>query len=86
MSKIPNPNKFRRIKRPVLSTRELASAKIRITTYLDKDILERLQQMAAESGGKYQTILNQVLRDYLFGTKEGLIARLTRLEKTVFAH
>lgn len=58
--------------------------KIRITTYLDEDILKLLHQMAEDSGGKYQTILNQVLRNQLFGKKEGILARIERLEKVVF--
>ena len=40
--------------------------------------------MAEDSGGKYQTILNQVLRNQLFGEKEGVLTRIERLERAVF--
>ena len=63
---------------------EKEPTKVRITTYLDEDILNLLHQMAEDSGGKYQTILNQVLRNQLFGKKEGVLARIERLEKAVF--
>ena len=43
-----------------------------------------IQQMALESGGKYQTLLNHILRDYLLGEEQGLICRLSKLEKAVF--
>lgn len=75
---------MKRINGPKLTQEELKKAKIRVTTYFDKDVLEMLRQLANDSGSKYQSILNQVLRDYLFGKKEGLTARLERLEKQVF--
>ncbi|HBF12316.1 MAG TPA: CopG family transcriptional regulator [Deltaproteobacteria bacterium] len=84
MKKIPDPSKMKRIKGPVLSKEELARAKIRITTNLDKDVLEALRDMALQSGNKYQTILNQALRAYLLQEKNGILERITRLEKAVF--
>lgn len=84
MKKIPNPNKMRRIKGPKLTESQLAASKIRITTYLDKDIVNRLRELANDSGSKYQSVLNQILKDYLFGKKEGLISRIVRLEEAVF--
>ncbi len=84
MKKIPDPQKMRRIRGPSLTKKELKSVKIRITTYLDQDVLEILRRLASESGGKYQALLNQILRDYLLGQKEGLISRLAKLEKAVF--
>lgn len=63
---------------------EKEPTKVRITTYLDDDILKLLHQMAEDSGGKYQTILNQMLRNQLFGEKEGILARIERLERAVF--
>ena len=86
MIKIPNPKKMKKIKGPSLTKEELGQAKIRITTYLDQEVLETLRELAHESGSKYQTILNQILRDYLFGQKKGLMARISRLEKAVFKH
>ncbi|MBF0106157.1 MAG: BrnA antitoxin family protein [Deltaproteobacteria bacterium] len=84
MSKIPDPNRMKRIKGPHLTKQELNSAKVRITTYLDQNIMSALKEMADQSGSKYQTILNQILRDYIYGQKQGLIARIDRLEKIVF--
>ncbi|MBI5299347.1 MAG: BrnA antitoxin family protein [Deltaproteobacteria bacterium] len=82
--KIPNPYKMKRIKGPVLTEEEFKRAKIRITTHLDDEVLDMLRQLARESGSKYQSILNQILRDALLGEKKGLFARIERLEKTVF--
>lgn len=84
MKKIPDPNKMRRIRGPKLNREELKSAKIRITTYLDPEVLESLKSFAHEAGNRYQTLLNQILRDYLFGEHQGLSARLNRLEEAVF--
>jgi uncharacterized protein (DUF4415 family) len=84
MSKIPDPSKMKRIKGPVLTKKEFDRVKIRITTYLDKDLLETLRKVATESGGKYQAVLNQVLRQALMGETEGLLSRIERLERAVF--
>lgn len=82
--KIPDPYKMKRIKGFVLTKEQAERAKVRITTYLDNEVLEELRGLANKSGSKYQTMLNQVLRDYLFDEKEGLVARIARLEEAVF--
>lgn len=41
--------------------------KVRINTYIDSDILRELKKKAEKSGLKYQTLLNQTLRNALFG-------------------
>ena len=84
MKKIPDPYKMKRIKGPKLSQSELSTTKVRITTYLDSDILETLRKLSASSGNKYQSILNQVLREALLNESDGLMARLHKLEKAVF--
>ena len=84
MSKIPNPSEMTRIKGPMLTKEQLARAKVRITTHLDRDLLETLRKVATESGGKYQAVLNQVLRQALLGESEGLLSRIERLERAVF--
>lgn len=84
MKKIPDPKKMKRVAGPRLSKKSLAAAKVRITTYLDRNVMEVLRQLAVDSGGKYQTLLNQILRDYLLGEKEGLLARIAKLERAVF--
>lgn len=39
--------------------------KTRITIYIDDDVLEEFRNRADTSGRGYQTIMNQVLREYL---------------------
>lgn len=82
--KIPNPYKMKRIKGPVLTEEEFKRAKVRITTYLDDDVLKKLREVADNSASKYQSVLNQILRDYLLEEKTGLLARIEKLEKAVF--
>ena len=84
MKKIPDPNKMKRIKGPKMTKEEYAASKVRVTTYIDSTVLETLRQLAIDSGSKYQAVLNQILNDYLFGQKDGLVARISRLEKAVF--
>lgn len=86
MSKIPDPKKMKRIKGPVLTKQQLLAAKVRITTYLDQDILKELKNIAQQTGNKYQTVLNQLLRKILLGEKKDLFSRMDRLEKAVFSH
>ena len=82
--KIPNPHKMKRIKGPAISVEQLASAKIRVTTYLDEDVLQALKETAQGTGVKYQTLLNQILRQSLIGEARGILERLEKLEKAVF--
>lgn len=84
MKKMPDPQAMKRIKGPKLSRHALATAKVRVTTYLDKSVLDTLRQLSKASGAKYQTMLNQILRDYFFGQNTGLVARIARLEAAVF--
>lgn len=43
--------------------------KIRITTMVDADILDELKAQAKKKNTKYQTLLNDTLRDVLFGER-----------------
>ncbi len=58
--------------------------KERITIRLDKDVLDWFRQQAtAQGGGNYQTMINQVLRDYIYSHKpslEELLRRVVREE------
>ena len=58
--------------------------KERITIRLDTDILDWFRQQATNQGGEnYQTMINQVLRDYLSGQQqsmEDLLRRVVREE------
>lgn len=40
------------------------NTKVRITTFIDGDILESLKDLAKTKGIKYQTALNTILRNY----------------------
>lgn len=74
---------MKKIRGPVLSEEEFRRAKVRITTYLDEDVFALLRKTAREVGGKYQTILNQILRERLLEEKIGILARIERLEKII---
>ena len=61
--------------------------KIRITTMIDGDVLDSLKKKAESEGLKYQTLLNNILRDTLVEKKNDpiklILARLSKLEKMV---
>ena len=40
-----------------------SKAKVRISIMIDGDILEAFKKMASKAGGKYQSLMNQKLRD-----------------------
>ena len=58
--------------------------KERITIRLDKDVLDWFRQQATDQGGgNYQTMINQVLREYIFSREaplEELLRRVVREE------
>jgi uncharacterized protein (DUF4415 family) len=82
--KFPDPNKMKRVKGPRLSAEQLLTAKIRVTTFLDEDVLQALKETAQGSGTRYQTLLNQLLRQALIGDTKTILERLEKLEKAVF--
>lgn len=43
---------------------EPRNVKIRITTFIDQDILIELKKISKTKGQKYQTLLNQILRSF----------------------
>ena len=61
--------------------------KIRITTMIDGDILDILKTKAESEGVKYQSLLNNLVRDSLIEKKKDplkvIISRLNKLEKLV---
>lgn len=75
---------MRRISGPAIAKEELKFSKIRITTYLDTDVLEALKKASLDSGGKYQTYLNQFLRQNLISGSKTIFERLDNLEQEVF--
>ena len=77
--KKPKLSDLKENKRETAKIRGMAkkTKKIKVTFNIDEDILKKLRDLAESSGGKYQTILNQLL-------KEALDSKLTteeRLEK-----
>ena len=71
-----------------LSTRE---AKIKVTIYLDGDLLLEVRRQAKKLGKKYQTLVNESLRDMFLNHKarvdpqefQRLMERVTVLERAV---
>lgn len=70
---------------------EKKNSKVRITTFIDLDILEKLKEEAAETGSKYQTLLNEKLRKILLEEKtikealSDINRRLANVEKRMKA-
>ena len=59
-----------------------SSKKIKITINIDKDSLMSLKNMASKSGGSYQKILNEILKNGLDKNNDSE-SRLQKLEKEV---
>jgi uncharacterized protein (DUF4415 family) len=63
---------------------QVPPGKERITIRLDSDVLDWFRQNAdAQGGGNYQTMINQVLREFVFGQQqsiEDLLRRVVREE------
>ncbi len=63
-----------------------AVSKVRITTMIDKDLLDWLKHEAEGQNSKYQTLLNNVLRQAKGSNPDRLSeleSRLSRLEKKI---
>lgn len=56
--------------------------KVRVTMWLDGDLLEELRKRASEVGAGYQTFTQKLLRDAVFET-ESITKRLARVEKAL---
>lgn len=65
------------------STWNSSETKVRITTFLDEDLLIKIKEEAKAQGKKYQSLLNERLREIFMG-EEGLETRLKKLEEEVF--
>jgi uncharacterized protein (DUF4415 family) len=69
-----------------LENTNFAVSKVRITTMIDKDLLDWLKHEAEGQNSKYQTLLNNVLRQAKGSNPDRLSeleTRLTRLEKKI---
>ena len=61
--------------------------KERITIRLDQDILDWFRQQATDQGGgNYQTMINQVLREYVLSHQAPLEELLRRVVREELAH
>jgi uncharacterized protein (DUF4415 family) len=78
-----SPNRFRRIARPrIYSQDELALSKVKVNIHirLDADIVRYFKEEAAREGGKYQSLINQHLRETLW-PKQNLEHRVRQIEE-----
>lgn len=69
-----------------LEDSNFAVSKVRITTMIDKDLLDWLKREAEGQNSKYQTLLNNVLRQAKGSNPDRLSdleARLSRVEKKI---
>jgi uncharacterized protein (DUF4415 family) len=66
----------------------LKDAKIRITMMVDLDVVEEYRALAKKMGSKYQTLMNQKLREALQTEKEkmDLAERVKKLELHVYGN
>jgi uncharacterized protein (DUF4415 family) len=70
---------------------EKQNTKVRITTFIDVDVVEKLKEEAAHTGKKYQTLLNEKLREVVLeeetlkSTLSDIDKRLTKVEKKIKA-
>ncbi len=61
--------------------------KTRVTIRLDDDVLEWFrEQVEKAGGGNYQTLINQVLRDYMHRARESLESTLRRVIREEVRH
>ncbi len=63
---------------------EVKFSKEKISIWIDEDILDELRKMAKKNNGKYQTLINEVLRNYAFTPKIKNVEKiLTKIESAV---
>jgi predicted DNA binding CopG/RHH family protein len=57
--------------------------KFRVTMFVDLDVLDKIREMAKYRGLPYQTYINQMLRDAVFGSEfEDKVRKIVRDELT----
>jgi predicted DNA binding CopG/RHH family protein len=79
--KRPKINELRENKKETKAIKALAkrTKKIKVTFNLDEDIVNRLKDIADNSGAKYQTLLNTLLKEALC-SKSTYEERITSIE------
>ena len=61
------------------------NVKMRISIFFDLDLIKHFKAEAKKTGEKYQTLMNRMMREIVFGKeRDELRERLSRLEKVVF--
>ena len=81
-------NRFRPIARPRIYTEDeiaLANVKVNIHIRLDADVIRHFKEKAAREGGKYQSLINQHLRETLW-PKHDLAHRVQQIEERLGLH
>ena len=92
MSKQVNRKKasarFRKIPRPHIYEEQeisLSNAKVNIHIRLDADLVSYFKEKARLEGGKYQTLINQHLRETVY-REQNLEGRVQRIEERLGIH
>ncbi len=67
----------------LISDFEQSDVKVKITCFLDADVLKALRIAAKEDGMKYQPYLNKMLREVVLREKSMISKRMDALEKMV---
>jgi uncharacterized protein (DUF4415 family) len=81
-------SRFRQIPRPHIYREEdigLSNAKVNIHIRLDADVVSYFKEKARQEGGKYQTLINQHLRETIFKQRK-LEDRLQLIEQRLGMH
>jgi uncharacterized protein (DUF4415 family) len=77
-------NRFRPVTRPRIYTEDeiaLSNVKVNIHIRLDADVVRYFKEKAAYEGGKYQSLINQHLRETLWSPKHDLEQRVQQIEE-----
>lgn len=80
--KKPKINELKENKKETISIRNMAkkTTKIKVTFNLDEDVVKKLKNLASDSGSKYQTLLNSILKEALF-SRATYEERISNMEK-----
>ena len=55
-------------------------SKVRITIRLDPEVIDHFkEEVSAAGGGNYQTLINNVLKDYIEGKEKGLDRKIRKI-------
>ena len=80
--------RFRKVPRPHIYEEQeiaLSNAKVDIHIRLDADLVSYFKEKARREGGKYQTLINQHLRETVY-KEQDLEGRLQRIEERLGIH